>query len=717
MQGHRTTIGSGNSGMSQDTSFNNMPNTVENRLSNCVPSSEQSCLNAVAHDIQSFNGWNSDVPSSSLSLLNQVNDDGTKGENGWSSSISAQCSTDSRSEERGLGPTNALFPERDSIGFSGGQVGSDLLSLHGSSSNHIPNVTHAAHIGNSGWEGMGPNLYRPRGVKTEWTSSSSTPSDNIGSSSGSSCSRVQEGSGSSGSSCKRKALEGTSSQSYPSGSPTCFPQSQNDVWCADTPGPTAFYDASSSLSLSTQLQSSSTCLPEHLNPEIGVGMRGIVPDGFPSASGSRNDETSLRSFGRRVSPSHHLELPFNLFSSGGARRSNVSPHQSSRPVSFTDSLDLRSRSTPTASANLSALQSSHPGIYISGSSRNLHTFPWNGASNPRAGNLASSFFRGEGSAAAREEVSLRNIPRPNTDNSMFVPASEVRNMVQDPASWNMASGNSNTSGNVPSSSRIGSSSSILPLHTWALIQNHNSLAHNQQRLREFNPWSSFPSFEVESGSLAAHFSPLSSIHSASSQDSAMSSDMGGQGHPHHQPNRRSVFLMERHGDDVPDMSVSHSLRAFLAADIEERHRIISEIRQALNAMRRDENVQIEDYMLLDPFIYHGMAEMHDRHRDMRLDVDNMSYEDLLALEERIGDVSTGLSEETILKFMKQRKYVCITEESPSDLEPCCICQEPYLNGDDAGNLACGHEFHTNCIKQWLMQKNICPICKTTAMNP
>lgn len=37
-------------------------------------------------------------------------------------------------------------------------------------------------------------------------------------------------------------------------------------------------------------------------------------------------------------------------------------------------------------------------------------------------------------------------------------------------------------------------------------------------------------------------------------------------------------------------------------------------------------VMYQDYMLFDPFIYHGMAEMHDRHRDMRLDVDNMSYE-------------------------------------------------------------------------------------------
>lgn len=35
-------------------------------------------------------------------------------------------------------------------------------------------------------------------------------------------------------------------------------------------------------------------------------------------------------------------------------------------------------------------------------------------------------------------------------------------------------------------------------------------------------------------------------------------------------------------------------------------------------------------MLIDPFI-NGFAEMHDRHRDMRLDVDNMSYEVLQSI--------------------------------------------------------------------------------------
>ena len=52
----------------------------------------------------------------------------------------------------------------------------------------------------------------------------------------------------------------------------------------------------------------------------------------------------------------------------------------------------------------------------------------------------------------------------------------------------------------------------------------------------------------------------------------------------------------------------------------------------------------------------------------------LEYQELLALEERIGDVSTGLSEETILKLLKQEKHVPPRTESPADLEPCCICQ-------------------------------------------
>lgn len=31
-----------------------------------------------------------------------------------------------------------------------------------------------------------------------------------------------------------------------------------------------------------------------------------------------------------------------------------------------------------------------------------------------------------------------------------------------------------------------------------------------------------------------------------------------------------------------------------------------------------------------------------------------------------------------------------------------------------GRLVCGHSYHVLCIKQWLSQKNTCPVCKTAA---
>lgn len=54
----------------------------------------------------------------------------------------------------------------------------------------------------------------------------------------------------------------------------------------------------------------------------------------------------------------------------------------------------------------------------------------------------------------------------------------------------------------------------------------------------------------------------------------------------------------------------------------------------------------------------------------------MLVQELLALEERIGNVNTGLTEETICKHLKQKTYVCVADQ-PDD-EPCCICQVSLL---------------------------------------
>ncbi|MED6157665.1 hypothetical protein PIB30_025443 [Stylosanthes scabra] len=120
-----------------------------------------------------------------------------------------------------------------------------------------------------------------------------------------------------------------------------------------------------------------------------------------------------------------------------------------------------------------------------------------------------------------------------------------------------------------------------------------------------------------------------------------------------------------------------------------------------------------------------VGNLVDHHRDMRLDIEDMSYEDLLALGERIGNVSTGLSEETIgiqLKTKTYSKSVSATisdEATPEDREAdsCIICQDEYKNKEKIGILRCEHEYHAECLRKWLIVKNVCPICKSEALTP
>ncbi|CAN4121574.1 unnamed protein product [Withania somnifera] len=107
--------------------------------------------------------------------------------------------------------------------------------------------------------------------------------------------------------------------------------------------------------------------------------------------------------------------------------------------------------------------------------------------------------------------------------------------------------------------------------------------------------------------------------------------------------------------------------------------------------------------------------MFDQHRDLRLDIDDMGYEELLALGERIGHVNTGLSDELISKCMTQSIY-CSSDQIHEEGN-CVICLEEYVNMDDVGTLkSCSHDFHVGCIRRWLSMKNVCPICKKTALD-
>eukprot|EP00250_Pteridium_aquilinum_P014217 c21852_g1_i4 orf=402-2738(+) len=146
---------------------------------------------------------------------------------------------------------------------------------------------------------------------------------------------------------------------------------------------------------------------------------------------------------------------------------------------------------------------------------------------------------------------------------------------------------------------------------------------------------------------------------------------------------------------------------------------LSEILSALEYIERDEELSYEQILMLEATILLGGIGLHDRYRDMRIDIDNMSYEELLALEERIGNVNTGLSEDSVVKCVQTESFTSPRTNCgyvPQDIEiKCSICQEEFEEAVELGVLECGHSHHIDCIKQWLLQKNQCPICKAPAV--
>ncbi|XP_022857464.1 probable E3 ubiquitin-protein ligase RHG1A isoform X2 [Olea europaea var. sylvestris] len=149
---------------------------------------------------------------------------------------------------------------------------------------------------------------------------------------------------------------------------------------------------------------------------------------------------------------------------------------------------------------------------------------------------------------------------------------------------------------------------------------------------------------------------------------------------------------------------------------------IAEVLLAIGRLEQDEELISEHVSALETSLFlSGLSHYYDQHRDMRLDIDNMSYEELLALEERIGNVSTALSEEEVSKCLRKSCYQPIPSEvrdtgslGEDNDTKCSICQEEYLSGDEIGKLGCQHGYHVACIEQWLRLKNWCPICKVSA---
>ncbi|KAH7688634.1 Zinc finger RING/FYVE/PHD-type protein [Dioscorea alata] len=645
-------------------------------------SANTSFENLTTQGSTSLSIWHSGEPSSSGHSVNYCDCDRPKQEHMWPSSMNIDEESPVL-EERDFQATGPLSLERVNINLNSNHgVDADSF-LQDPNSGDVPqgsdmDVRHSTMTSPASETEPRSLPYNTVLMQSAYLPSTSRTPNPYGSSSGcpgivldDSDSRSEASLDSRRLSCKRKNIEGVSGQASSSGN-AGFPFHNENSSLHSVSAPHNVATVINISGSSTEAAGSNPSEVQSTERSSAI-VRGTVSERYPISVG--RVENSERNFRMRFNPTHQHDIcPSNIPTTGVTiRHSNVwSSHQpSSHAVPLNHSVDSR------LAVSGSSSQPQHQLSMLNRLTPDVHSSQWNGDANSRVGSQPSTGDSGERLNSSGEEVHSRSIHGNSiSGHSLLAYPSDIRQTGQDPTH----------------------------LH----IGNH--ILHGQQQLLEAvrRPPHLGSSVRGERSNIVpAH----PSSHLVSSQETNHHSGVGF--HGSHQSLLRSAFLAERHNDGV--LSAPLSIRN-LAAVRESRYRMLSEIRNALDLMRRGENLRFEDVFVLDQSAFFGGgADLHDRHRDMRLDVDNMSYEELLALEERIGNVSTGLGEEKISECLKQRVYIPLATESSSEMEPCCVCQEEYVEGEDIGALECGHDFHAACIKQWLTHKNLCPICKTTGL--
>ncbi|GMH04020.1 hypothetical protein Nepgr_005859 [Nepenthes gracilis] len=718
MQGQRSVVGSlpdsinfdygstsSNVGMDQHICWNNLQDPADNRLTDfrLSASGTDTYMSTLTQEGRNLNRWSTGEPSSSNPQI-LMNHDERIVQNVCPSSVIASASSGPRLEAQRYEPNSIVSGNNVNLTLNSNQIvnGTSFAECcdSGSNENYDLNVGLLGQVGGDLMECS--NLSKSGQLENKMIPSASSSSFPYASSSGSGGFLVEDDDGRPGCSldvrrlsCKRKSFEGNLGQPS-STSENCFTVTENSIWPAVPP----CFDVGSSMNASARSECS---LGGQVNPRLGLGMGG-VPSAPNVAVGA---ESSQRNYRMRMNPASQQDsIPNNSF----LHRANYGHydlppvHEPLRLIPVNPPLDLMSPVLPDNATQRQSVVFRVPSLQ-----RHMQALSWNGASSSRPGRSSAADVTGERDANLNEDLSLRTMPRNISEHPVFTPAPEVRSSVQNPTNWSLNAGNISMPRHGASSSHTGPNSGSHSSSGPNTVSHRHPQSQYSQRLSEYIRRSLMASVSSEIGAQGSNISAHRSIP-ASVQEVVLPSGSGNQGHSH--PYSRSGFLSERQNEGV--IGVPYSFRTLTSAG-EGRSRLVSEIRNVLDIMRRSEGLRFEDVMILDQTVLFGMADIHDQHRDMRLDVDNMSYEELLALEERIGNVCTGLSEETVLSRMKQHKYISAMRDDGVGVEPCCICQEEYDDGEDLGTLDCGHDFHCDCIKQWLAQKNVCPICKTTAL--
>lgn len=107
----------------------------------------------------------------------------------------------------------------------------------------------------------------------------------------------------------------------------------------------------------------------------------------------------------------------------------------------------------------------------------------------------------------------------------------------------------------------------------------------------------------------------------------------------------------------------------------------------------------------------GGRYYYGRHHAMGPDIDNMTYDQLLA---RFGDGTENQDRGASAGQIASLPTSTVTNPNdlPNDCRECIVCMENFKRGDVRRTLPCLHsEFHAECVDRWLKSNATCPVCK------
>lgn len=585
MQGQRGAIGplpetlefncgatSSNPTVDQQICWNNMRNLGDNDgdiHEYLLPLSDMNSppyMNSINHEWHNSSGWSLGEPSSS-NAQSETNNSQQKRELGWTSPISASVATGPRAEGRHFERTNVL---------SADNVNTNPMYSHNSNSHMSANLNLNAGLADSVGEDSlhleHPNLHKSSGSVNECVPpgivsgpfppppppprNNSFVLESTDARSGCSLDARRM-------SCKRKAIEDNVGPSLDGGSSSSSSSQhiESNAWnTLPTPD-----HAGSSLSRSAT--------SEQVNASLWLGMGDEAPENLPDSNDVGSTETFRRNLRLRISPSSQQNpIPPSAFPSGSVIRHPSMPtsSMSQRFPPVDNSLDLRA--APMVD---NVIPQSQPlVIHVPSLPMNMQSVRWNGSSSSSSSQSSSSILCADRDNQAREESSSRSSSRNIFDRApVFVPATDLRNLVRNPTVRASSSANVSMSGNVASSSRTASNSAINQSSSSAWVSRPNAPQY-PRRLSEYVRRSLFspPSETAGTQNPSNNYSSLRSGPTASSEGRVPSSLAGGQGH--HQSHPRSLW-MERHGD--AEFGIPYSLRHLAAAGEGSSSRLVSEV--------------------------------------------------------------------------------------------------------------------------------------------